>query len=271
MEPESRHGSYLVLLLLLMIFVLILSAPLIIFYVSVHSFISYLLTAIIALALGHFCAKFVERITHKEKKEVLAGTIIPLPAVIGLTIFVVLTNTLGQLSSLNALFASLTYFVCFNIPFLVYFYEHERHKHHIIGFFIGVMFVAFTYSLTFFAVSSLISPSPIAQEVLSSPPEYSAVTNFVDECIKVVAREKQSIGYSEEKDFSFFVDNNLGKCINNFDVFKSESFKIDVVDSAKSSVSLANSTIVVFVYYPLIISERNRIKEISKFEIILER
>jgi len=273
MGQESRHGSYFLLLLLLMVSVLILSAPLAIFYVSVPAFVNYIITGVVALVFGHISARFIEKITHKEKKEVLAGTVIPLPAVIGLTVFLVFANSYSGLTSLNALFVSLTYFVCFNLPFLAYFYEHEKHKHHLVGFLVGVMFVALAYSLAFFVASSLASysVSPVAQQVLSSSPDYSAVSNFVTGCVKVVAKEKLVAGYSDEEEFGSYIDNNLGKCINGFSAFSGQNFLVESVGSPESSVLLANSTVAIQVYYPLIIREGDKVVDVSKFEVILER
>ncbi len=86
MKERLRHGAYFLTLLSLTFLVFIISYQLTMVFVSMHSIVSYVSTAIVAYLLGHISASLIEKITHKEKKEVLAGTIIPLPTVIGLTI-----------------------------------------------------------------------------------------------------------------------------------------------------------------------------------------
>lgn len=269
---ESKHGLYFVMLILLMVSVFIASAPLVLFYVSELNFLSYIMTAILAYIFGHISAKFIENITHKEKKEVLAGTVIPLPAVIGISMFLVIADNFGQISTLNSIYTSMLYFICFNIPFLVYFYEHERHKHHLIGFLFAPMVLALVYTFTLLISSILASYSitPLVEEITTSEVEYTGVTNFITDCMKITARQKMSQGYLTEEDIESYINININSCIGGFKAFKGQEYMIEA-GKFESDVAIGNTTVAVRANYPITIKEGTKIKQISRFSIILEK
>ncbi len=272
MEERSQHGMYFIMLILLMVSVFILSTPLVLFYVSAPNMANYFITAIIAYLFGHLSARFIEKITHKEKKEVLAGTIIPLPTVIGISVFLVIADQIGKLTTLSSIYTSIIYFVCFNIPFLIYFYEHERHKHHLVGLFFAPMFLALVYTFTFMISTILASYSitPILAETASSGTEYTEVSKFVESCLKITAEQRLKQGYLSKADMESYIDINIHSCINNFKAFNTQDYTIEAGDFI-SDITIGNTTVGVKAFYPLTIKQGTKTKQISEFQLILEK
>lgn len=272
MEQRTKHRAYFIALLLLMISVFILSSPLLVFFISFNKWVSYILTAVVAYVLGHVCSKVIEKITHKEKKEILAGTIIPIPAMISLSAFIIIARTFSGLTTLNSVLIGLLYFFLFNVPFLGYLYEHEKHKHHLIGFLFAPMFLAFVYTLAFLVASILASYStaPLVEESIMYQSEYTEVSNFVNDCARIVAKEKIRKGFVDAEEFNSYVNSNINNCINDFEVFRNEGYDIKT-KTLSTETLIGEKYVVIKIHYPVVIKEGIREKLMSKFRVVVER
>lgn len=265
-KKKSTHLRYLSAIVLLMIFTIILVSTLIFSIGKMNKTINFLLIIIYALGAGIVCSRVIEKTTHAEKKEILAGSLIPLPATIAMIIYLVILNNLKFVGTIDPLWASAVFFVSFNIPFLMVFYEHEKHKHHLVGFTIAPLALAmvylFAYFLTQFIATDLIQPQVMDSFAISY--EVAPVRNFVEGCLKSVAKE----AVAKNQDVKKHIDSNLGNCIESFSAFEGAEIK---AEEFTSSVVYGESTITVNLYYPMSFSQGNFQYKLSDFQVIIER
>jgi hypothetical protein len=141
---RSHPVLYIITMVVAAILLVIIAIP-IPFLVSVmelKALLGYLIIAVAGLMMGFLTCVLVDHFVIKEKKEIIAGVIVPLPAAIALyagfeilnkmkNMFVNLESdpTIANLFAFHAYSPILTtavLFIFFNIPFIYYFYKKEE-------------------------------------------------------------------------------------------------------------------------------------------------
>ena len=263
---KSLNLRYFLAMAILMFFTLIF-ASIMVFSVGRLSAVSnFILIVICASLSGFISVKIMEKITHKEKKEILAGSVIPLPATIGIMLYITAVSNLRFAETINPVLASMAFFVCFNIPFLVMLYEHEKHKHHLIGFIIIPMILAvvylFAYFITFYIAAEQIKPQ--LADSLAMSYDAAPVKSYVESCMKTLAED----AVKSKVDIKSYLDSNLKGCIQSFSAFGS----LDIKDEQfSSSVIYGEKTITIKLYYPVSFREGSISFKISDFQTTIER
>jgi hypothetical protein len=219
-----------------------------------------------AVISGFISVKIIDKITHKEKREILAGSLIALPTTISIMLYTLILNNLRFIETIDPVIASVVFFVCFNIPFLVIVYEHEKHKHHLIGFVIAPLILAtvylFAYFFTIYMAADNIKPQIIDSFTIAY--EVAPLKNYVENCMRTVGEE----AVMENVDLKEYIDSNLVSCIRSFEAFSSV---IREDGRPSSSVSYGENSIVIKLEYPLSFTEKNINYRISEFQTIIER
>ncbi|MBW2992445.1 hypothetical protein KY345_04475 [Candidatus Woesearchaeota archaeon] len=263
---KHTHLNYFSAIVLLMILTLVLASVLILPIGKLNPIITLCLIIIYSLFAGYISAKTIEKITHKDKREILAGSLIPLPATICLILYIVVLNNLKFIETVDPVWASAAFFISFNIPFLVIIYEHERHKHHLVGLTLTPLALAvvylFAYFLTSYIATDFISPQVIDSVTLSY--EVAPVKNYVENCMKSVAQE----AVEKEQDVKSYLDANLETCIDSFSAFEHLDIK---TEDFSSEVIYGETTLTVKLHYPVSFTEGNFNYKISDFQTIIER
>lgn len=141
---KSHPVMYITTLVIASILLIVVAAP-IPFLIAVMEFgklIGYLIIAVAGFKMGFLACVLIDHFTLKERNEILAGIIIPLPACIALYAGFVLLAKMKQMfvtlesdPAIANMFAFENYsaeittavlFLFFNAPFLYYFYKkHE--------------------------------------------------------------------------------------------------------------------------------------------------
>jgi len=265
-RKKSTHLNYFFTILTLMLFTLILASTLIFAIGKLNPAINFALVIAYALFAGLISAKVIDKVTHKEKREILAGSLIPLPTTISIIIYLIILNNLKFVDTIGPVWASAAFFICFNIPFLVIFYEHEKHKHHLVGFTIAPLALAvvylFAYFLTSFIAADIVQPQVIDSFTLAY--EVAPVKSYVEGCMKSVAEQAMA----KNDDIKSYIDANLDSCINSFSAFEHLSISSE---EFSSSVVYGENTATIKLYYPISFTEGNFNYKISDFQITIER
>ena len=140
---DRTHPTlYIVALVIASVLLVVIAAPIPFLIIELKVALGYLIIAIAGFKMGFLSCVLIEHFTVKEKKEIIAGVIIPLPASIALYAgFAVLDKmkqvfvTLEADPTIASLFAFQIYspavatgilFMFFNIPFLYYFYKKQE-------------------------------------------------------------------------------------------------------------------------------------------------
>jgi len=143
-----QYGLLLLFLMVANVLVFLPVAALVLFFTP--PIVSYAFIAVFSLLFGWLTLRVVEWIEHKEKKEMLAGVVIPLVPAILFTIVLTLFTEGSQVfydlpfvhqALPHPLVAGLLYYVLFNLPFVYFYVEHEKHKHVYAWYFFGPLFV----------------------------------------------------------------------------------------------------------------------------------
>ena len=266
MKARNSHVRDFVSIIILMVFTVILTSTMIFSIGKAGWLINYSLIVIYALVSGFVSAKVIDRIEHKDKREILAGSLIPLPATICMIIYLLVLGNLKSVESISPVISSAAFFICFNIPFLVLVYEHKKHKHHLVGLMIAPLVLAvvylFAYFLTLFISADYITPQIVDSFTLSY--EVAPVRNFVEDCMKSVGEE----ALRDSVDVKEFIDSNLDSCIGSFSAFQGLDIR---AGNHSSEVIYGDSTVTIRIYYPVSFSEGNFDYRIDDFQTTIER
>lgn len=263
---KNTHLRYFSAIVLLMLFTVVLGSTLIFSIGKISKTTNFVLIIIYALFAGFVCSKVIEKTTHAEKKEVLAGSLIPLPATIAIIIYLVILNNLKFIDTINPMWASVAFFISFNIPFLTLFYEHEKHKHHLVGFTIAPLALAmvylFVYFLTSFIATDIIEPQIIDSFTITY--EVAPVKSFIEGCLKSIGKE----AVEKKVDVKLYIDSNLDSCIESFNAFKDLNIK---AGDFTSSVTYGETTLTINLHYPVSFSRGNFQYKLSDFQVIINK
>lgn len=263
---KKTHLHYLSAIIILMLLTLILSSVLMFSIGKLNTTVNMVLILIYSSFTGYISAKVIEGITHKEKREVLAGSLIPLPTTIGMIIYIVTLNNLKFVETISPVWASAAFFIAFNIPFLIIFYEHKKHKHNLIGFTIAPLALAvvylFAYVLTSFIATDFITPQVTDSFTLSY--KVNPIKSYVENCLRSVSQE----AVAKDEDIGLYIDSNLNNCIESFSPFKNLDIK---AEDYSSEVIYGDSTITIKLNYPISFTKDNFNHKISDFQTTFER
>lgn len=263
---KNLNFRYFLVISVLMLFTLVFAAVIALSLGRLSAALNFILIVICASLSGFISVKIIEKITHKEKKEILAGSLIPLPATIGIMLYITVVSNLKFVETIDPVLASMIFFVCFNIPFLVMLYEHEKHKHHLVGFIIIPMILAvvylFAYFITFYIAAEQIKPQ--LADSLTMSYDAAPVKSYVESCMKTVAED----AVRSNADIKSYLDSNLEACIQSFDAF---DFLVIRYGQFSSSVIYGEKTITIKLYYPVSFTEGSINFRISDFQTTIER
>ena len=266
MRKHKKHHKYFGLLIVLMLFTLLLTSTLLFSIGKISAEIGFVLVVLCAVITGLVSYKVIKKTRYSDKREILAGSIIPLPTIIGIIIYLVILENIRMVEAIDALWASAAFFIIFNIPFLADIYEHDKHKHHLVGFifapFILIIIYVFAFFTTQFIASDFIKPQVIDSFAVSY--EIAPVRNYVDNCIRTIGKE----AIEKNADIKQYFDENLDNCIESFAPFEDLEIKSEPFTS---SVVYGDNTITISINYPIIITENDVQYKISDFQTILSR
>jgi|GEM_PF-5055529 len=261
---KSNHLKYFFAVLLLTVFTVALVSVLLLFSLSPNDILSLII--IFGLASGFISAKIIEKITHKEKKEILAGSLIALPATICIMIYFTVISNIRFIDTLDSRIASIIFFISFNIPFLIFLYEHERHKHHLVSYMAAPLILAFVYLfayyISYFIASGIIQPQVIDSFTLNY--DIMPVKSYVENCMKSLGRE----AVKDDVEIKLYIDAKLDRCIDSFSAF--QDMDIDA-EEFQSSVVYGESTVTINLYYPVRFRKGNFNYILSDFQTTIER
>jgi hypothetical protein len=265
-KGKSPHIRYMLAIAILMFFTLILSSVLAFSIGKLSIIFNLILIAVISLLSGFISVKIIEKITHKEKREILAGSLIPLPAIICIMFYIMILNNLKLVETIGPVLASAVFFICFNIPFLIVLYEHEKHKHHLIGLVIAPLILSLVYITAYLLTMSIASENikPQVIDSLTSNYDTAPVKSYVENCMKSVGEEAVAGGI----DIKPYLDAKLESCISSFEAFGSLNIE---EEQFTSSVVYGDKTIIIKLYYPLSFRKGSLNYRISDFQTTIER
>lgn len=266
MKKKNTHLEYFLAIIMLMFFTVILTSTLVFSIARLSITVNLALIIVYALFAGYISAKVIEKNIHKEKKEILAGSLIPLPATISIIIYVLVINNLKFIETIDPVVASAGFFIAFNTPFLVFFYEHEKHKHNLIGFTIAPLALAVIYLFAFFMTSfiatDLIKPQIMDSFTLSY--EIAPVKNYVENCLASLGNDAVEKG----EDIKEYIDSNMDECIGSFAVFENKEIK---TERFTSSVEYGESTVTIKLHYPVSFTKSRFNYKITDFQTTITR
>ncbi|MBD3310112.1 hypothetical protein GF351_02745 [Candidatus Woesearchaeota archaeon] len=242
-----RHGYYLIYLVLLMLASTLLFLPVI--WLTVFRYVgagtAYGLYVMSGLIYGYLAMLAVKNVMHREKNELLAGMVIPLPSVILLTAFLRMFMETGMDTSVaSPITAGLVFYVSFNIRFVMEYFDHHKHKHYIGLYLVAPILLLTSSVLVDYAVQTYAWPVETELHETLEDSGTVLVRDHIESCIRELAEEKTDISVflllddearELEREIEQHVDENLPQCIK-LERFESQGYEIKVSDPHTQAV-----------------------------------